>query len=86
MAVFGPNSLADLVAIDAGQHDVQQDQVETARQRFVEAVRAFCGAVHLVTVEDEHVDQAFPDRCLVFYDQNANRPRHSVPRLAPKPR
>jgi len=60
------DSVADLEAVDPGQHDVEQDQVEGAAQGHRQAFSAVRRRLHLVPVVDEDVGEADTDRRLVF--------------------
>lgn len=64
--------------VQAGQHDVEQHQVEALGQRARQPLPAIGDGGDLVTVEDEHVDQPGTDRFLVLDHEQARLARHAV--------
>ena len=73
-----PQPLANLIAIHAGKHNVQHDQVVVTRRRQMQATQAVLRAIDAIALElqvIEHVRQNVP---IVFYHQNAHRRNHPV--------
>ena len=70
--------LADLIAdrepVNAGQHDVEQDQVELSAPGQFQSARAVAFAVDAETMKDEGVGQTRSDRHLVLDDQYLGLP------------
>jgi hypothetical protein len=49
----------------------------SARQCLLQALGTGCGAIDLVFMEYEHVDEALTDGLFVFNYENADLPAHS---------
>ncbi len=61
----------DLETVDAGQHEVEQQQVAVAREALLETGVAVRGLHHVEALKTQRVDQATPDRRVVFDHQHA---------------
>jgi hypothetical protein len=66
----------------AGQHDVEQDEVEGAGERALEAPPSVRDALSFVAVVDEDVDEAGAYRGLVLHHQDAELALHAEASLA----
>ena len=82
IAVLGANPVANLIAVHPGQHDVEQDQIELARQRLFEALRARGRTIGCVAMEHEHIDEARAYGLFVLHYQYAYLSFHQDTRLA----
>jgi hypothetical protein len=64
--------------VGAGQHHVEDDQIESAGARLLQTDVAVLRAVDVVAVKHEHVDQATANGHFVFDDQDASFSLHRI--------
>jgi len=74
---------ADLEAVEAGQHQVEQHQVERIAGRTVEAGRAVGHRLGFVSGRGQQVYQTLAQRLLVFHDQDPHRQPGQGYRMSP---
>ncbi len=91
--VAGPPQPAEqLVAVEAREHDVEDDQVEPSRPRQPEPLAPVGGRGHLEPLAGERHLEPHPDRGVVLHHQDP-RPAHPLPsatgrtsvKVAPRP-
>ena len=67
----GPDALSDLIAIETGKTEIDDDGVGVQHQRLLEAPDAVVRLVHLVARQFEEVAQHLPGVVVVFDDEDA---------------
>ncbi len=64
--------LAEGVAVDAGQHDIEDEQIVMLGRGQVQAGQAVLGAVHAVALEAEVIQQVAENVAVVFHHQDTH--------------
>jgi hypothetical protein len=67
-----PHALADLEAVDAREHQVEEDEPEAAAEGFLEPFLAGLDAERLIAVEGEHVAGPRAEGLFVLDDQDVH--------------
>lgn len=68
----GAQGGADPVAVEAGQHDVEDDEVVHALTRPVQSLQAVVDDVHGVSLRGEALGERHGEALLVLHDQQAH--------------